>query len=264
MYPNETFAVASNEEAKLIQLPHKVCEYACPSVGLEDMYERATGRRLPDYVIMDLSMIGFMYLRQKNAPAPRMVFWGNGTGVPQHRFLEDVIGYTWSYHDGGSFENAFKAARNSIDHDQPVILGLLDMYHLPYFEKMYHRFHVPYHYVLLVGYDLAKEEIYVFDNSRPDVQTIPVRDLKGAWNVNSPGQSKKNAYTIVAFEPQPPDLETILRRGLKKRAGWMFNPPVGFMGLSGLRRFARDFANWPDELSPAALKASLESLAMFT
>lgn len=256
--------INSDPETALIELPHKVCEYACPSVGLEDLYELKSGVRLPDYLIMDLSMIGFMYISQKMAPAPRMVFWGNGTGKPLHSFLEDVVGYRWTISEGGGFKSAFAAVKDSIDHGQPVILGLLDMFHLPYFEKMYHRFHVPQHYVLAVGYDLEKEVVYALDNSRPEVQSIPLTDLKEAWNVNQPGQGKKNTYVIATFDSQPSNLETILRRGLRKRANWMFEPPVGFMGLPGLRRFTKEFSTWSSELAPNALKASLEHLAMFT
>ena len=248
----------------LLEMPHKVCEYACPSVGLEDMYEQKTGVRLPDYVVMDLSMIGFMYVRQEMAPIPRMVFWGNGTGKAQHRFLEDVIGYRWIFNEGNGFDTAFVAVKASIDADQPVILGLLDMFHLPYHQKMYHRFHVPQHYVLMVGYDLEKDCVYVLDNSRPQVQSLPLQDLKAAWNVNQPGQSKKNTYAVLSFDSQPASLETILRRGLKKRAAWMFDPPLDFMGLPGMCRFAQEFSTWESELSPQGFKASLEHLVMFT
>ena len=256
--------ISSGTTIKMLQLPHKVCEYACPSVGLEDMYEAKTGVRLPDYLVMDLSMLGFSYIRQKKAPTPKMVFWGNGTGKPQHQFLGDVMGYQWTMYEGGGYKPALQQVIDYVEKDQPVILGLLDMYHIPYFKGIYHRFHIPYHYVLMVGYDLDKEIIYVRDNSRAETMTIPLYDLKEAWNVNYPGLGKKNSYAVIGFNRQPSDLETILRRGLKKRALWMLNPPVRFMGLSGLRLLAGDFPGWDEQMAPDTFKACLEHLVMAT
>jgi hypothetical protein len=83
---------------KLIQLPHKTGEYTCPVNGIEDQYEWKTGTRMPDQILMLLSMYGFSYIQQKRAPAPRMVFWGAGAGRPQHEFLADVIGYQWTHY----------------------------------------------------------------------------------------------------------------------------------------------------------------------
>ncbi len=83
-----------------------------------------------------------------------MVFWGNGTGQPQHDLLADIIGlHVDIVQKTESFSTAWKQACESIDRGIPVILGLLDMFHLPYYPRFYHRIHIPQHYVLLVGYD---------------------------------------------------------------------------------------------------------------
>jgi hypothetical protein len=247
-----------------LQLPHKVAANACPINGLEDIYESKTSQRLPGYFLMDLSMTGFLYIKQKNAPNPRMVFWGNGTGRPQHDLLGDIMGYTWTFSEDTAFSSAWRQVCSSIDRGLPVILGLLDMYHLPYYPKFYHRMHIPQHYVLLVGYDLTKQEAYVQDNSLPEVQTVPLADLKEAWNVNNPGQGKKNTYCIPEFGSRIAPLEEIARLGLKKKAGLMIHPPVGFMGIKGMRKLAADIGNWTGELTPVQMKKCLSDLVMFT
>ena len=245
-------------------LPHKVAEYACPINGLEDQYEWKTGQRLPGYFLMDLSMIGFTYIRHKLAPTPRMVFWGNMTGRPQHELLADIIGYQWTYSEGKSFATAWKQACESIDRGLPVILGLLDMYHLPYYGHIYHRMHIPQHYVLLVGYDNELEVAFVQDNGLPEVQTIPLRDLKEAWNVNNPGQGKKNTLCILEFGDQIAPLAEIVEKGLKKKANLILNPPVGFAGIKGMRKLAGEITDWPAELNASQLKACLQHLVTFT
>lgn len=245
-------------------LPHKVLDYACPISGLEDQYEWKTGNRLPGYFLMDLSNIGFLYLRQKRAPAPRMVLWGDGMGKAQHQFLAEIVGYQWTMQEGKAFSTAWKSALKSLHEGTPVILGLLDMYHLPYYEKFYHRFHIPQHFVLLVGFDENTEEALVLDNSLPEIQRVPLSDLKPAWNVHNPGQGRPNTFYTLNFYQEIADLETIVHKGLKKRAGCFLSPPTGFMGIRGLEKAQKDCLSWFTDLTPGQLKNSLEFLATFT
>jgi hypothetical protein len=249
---------------KLINLPHTVTDFTCPVKGIEDMYEWKTGVRLPDYFLMPLSMIGFTYIKQQLAPAPRMVFWGNATGKSQHTFLGDVIGYRWTCMEGKSFKTTFGEAKACIDAGTPVIFGLLDMYHLPYYPKFYHNFHIPQHYVLLVGYDDNTQAAYVLDNGLAEVQTIPYPDLQSAWNVHIPGQGVRNTFFRLEFKDKIASQEEIARIGLLKRSEFVLNPPVKFMGISGLKRFAVEFSQWEAELTPQALQESLLHLVTFT
>jgi len=248
---------------QLINLPHKVCEYTCPINGIEDQYEWKTGVRLPDRLLLFLN-IGFTYIKQKRAPAPRMVFWGAGMGKPLYQFLSEIIGYQWTYSEGKGFKTAFQMAKDSIDRGVPAMLGLLDMYHLPYFKKFYHKVHIPQHYVLMVGYDEQKEVIYVQDNSRPEVQAVPYSDLKAAWNVHNPGQGIPNTLCLFEFNPQIATPLEIMRNGWRKRAQAVLNPPVSFAGIPGLHKFAREFPQWAEELEPSAYQESLRHLVMYT
>lgn len=247
-----------------IGLPHKVADYACPINGFEDQYEWKTGRRLPGYFLMDLSSIGFIYIRQKRAPAPRMVFWGNGMGRAQHEFLSDLIGYRYTCQEGKSFKTAWQTAKSSLAEGTPVIIGLLDMYHLPYYPKFYHRVHIPQHFVLLVGYDESREVALVQDNGLSEIQSVPLEDLRLAWNVNNPGQGKPNTLYILHFDEKITDLPEIVENGLKKRANLFLNPSSGMMGWRGMQRAQTDFSRWADELNETQWRESLRSLATFT
>ena len=248
----------------MIELPHKVLGYSCPINGLEDQYEWKTGVRLPGYCLMDLATLGFTYIKQKNAPAPRMVFWGNGMGKPLFNFLADVIGFEWSFTENKSFQSAWQSALNSLELGLPVILGQLDMYHLPYYPKFYHKIHIPQHYVLLVGTDDERKTALVQDNGLAGIQPIPLEDLKEAWNVRVPGQGKPNTLYTLKFNQRPADLEVIWRRALKKRARLFLEPPVGFLGLRGMKKAQKEISVWVDELDIQAWEESLRSLATFT
>jgi hypothetical protein len=247
-----------------ILMPHKVLDYACPINGLEDQYEWKTGVQLPGYFLMDVSNIGFHYLRHSLAPAPRMVMWGTGMGKGQHAFLSEIIGYTWTCHEGGSFDTAWRDVLAQLAQGKPVIIGLLDMYHLPYFEKFYHRFHIPQHFLQVVGFDETQDAALVQDNSLKAVQTVPLKDLRAAWNVNVPGQGKPYTRYHLAFNAAIAPLEEILHKSLKKRAQIHLHPEKGSMGIPGLRKAAQDVPAWREALNPEQLKASLMFLATFS
>lgn len=247
-----------------IDLPHKILDYSCPINGLEDQYEWKTGNRLPGFFLMDVSSIGFIYIKQLRAPAPRMTMWGSGMGKNQYEFLTDVIGFKVSQTAGKSFRSTWKIAKTQLDQGIPVIIGLVDMFHLPYYEKFYHRYHIPQHFLQLVGYDENTDSALVQDNSLPGIQSVPLNDFQPAWNVHNPGQGIPNTLYTFQFDQHIADISDIVHKGLKKRAQVVLNPPVGFMGIRGMRRMGADFAKWSKELTDSQLIESLRFLATFT
>lgn len=248
---------------KMLEVPHKVCATTCMVNGLEDLYEWHTGQRLPDYLFFHLSGLGtgFTYLKNKNALAPRITFWGNST-QRQYAALAGVVGFRWQVREGRGFPFSLQQVKELVDRGKPVVLGALDMFHLPYFEKFYHRFHIPIHYVLMVGYDDAG--VWVHDCDRPEAQRIPYRDLEQAWNVDVPGISLKNTFFVFQFGEDTPGIETIVTQGLQHCAEAMLKPPAGMFGVRGMRKLAEELPLWPQELNAAQLDASLRHLAEYT
>ncbi len=203
---------------KRIDLPHKVCGATCMINGLEDLYEHKTGVRLPDWFLIYMSgMAGFGYIKANPAPVPRFVGWG-ARPVDQYRTLADVVGFTWQMSEGRAFKTAWQQAKDYIDAGTPVILGAVDMFHLPYYEKFYHTYHIPIHYILLVGYDDDRQAALVQDCDRAAVQALPYADLRAAWDVHVPGLSKKHTLFAFTFSDHPADVPTIARRALAKKA----------------------------------------------
>ncbi|MFC1960462.1 BtrH N-terminal domain-containing protein [Chloroflexota bacterium] len=249
---------------KALHLPHKACDLTCMINPLEDMYEWKTGVHLPGRMLFFLSgMAGFTTIKQKHAPVPRMVITGART-KEQYTFLQDIVGFQWAMREGRSFDYTFKQAKTVIDDGNPVVLGALDMYHLPYYEKFYHRFHIPIHYILMVGYDDTAETILVHDCGCPEPQIIPYRDLALAWDVRTPGYSDRHTMFTFTFDEQIANVETIARTALARRADAMLNPPVSLFGIKAMRKLAREITAWPDELSPDQLDTCLRWFAEYT
>ncbi len=250
---------------KLIQLPHKVCGLTCMINGLEDLYEQKTGVRLPDWLFLHLSgLLGFVYIKNKQAPTQRMVFWGMQIAKYQYEALADVVGFQWQMMADRAFPYTLKRVKACMDQNVPAILGALDMYYLPYYDKFYHKIHVPIRHVLMVGYDDEQETVLVHDCDRAEVQSIPYADLEAAWNINIPGLGKKNTFYTFTLNEHVAEVETIARQGLLKRAVAMLEAPVSMLGLKGMRKLARELPHWPEELSAEQLDVSLRHLVEFT
>jgi hypothetical protein len=233
--------------------------------GLEDLYEHETGIRLPDWLLFHLSgLLGFVYIKNKNAPTPRMVFWGKQIAKYQYEALADVVGFTWQMMENRSFAFTLKRAKASIDQGVPALLGALDMYHLPYYDRFYHTFHIPIHHVLMVGYDDARAAVLAQDCDRAEVQAIPYADLEPAWDVTIPGMGKKNTFYTFAFNDQVADVETIARQGLLKRSSEMLKPPASMFGIKGMRKLVRELPRWSEELDAEHLDISLRHMAEYT
>jgi hypothetical protein len=232
--------------------------------GLEDMYEWKTGTRLPDYLLFLLGgMSGFSYIQNKNANPPKMVLWGPQMKL-MYEFLSDVIGYAWKYIENRSFNFTLGKAKECIDRSFPVILGALDMFHLTYYEKFYHRTHIPIHYVLMIGYDDNEQIAFINDCGKKETQKVSYNDLEKAMNVHVPGISLKNTIHGFKFNKDISDLKRIVFKGLKKKADYNLNPPVRFLGLPGIKKLSEEFPDWLEKLTKPQLKKCLMHFVEYT
>ncbi len=230
----------------MLTIPHRVCESTCFVNGLEDII----AWKGADYAKYLLPVVGgmasFAYLKFKAADPPKMVYWGNS---PKYllRDLSEVIGFKENIVEGRSFGSAFARMKEHIDAGTPVMVGAMDMYYLPYCSDIYHRQHVPIHYVLVVGYDDVAGTALVHDCALQGIQGIPYGEFEKSLDVKVPGMSKRN--TIRAFElPErvPTELE-VARRGFARKAEKMLDPPVKMFGIPAMRKLAEEVAEWGDK-----------------
>jgi hypothetical protein len=233
---------------KILALPHRVCKSTCFSNGLEDILEWQ-GERYMDYLIPVLGGMGeFSYLQFKNATPPHMVYWGANTKYLM-KDLQQIIGFEQTILENRAFPFTFSKIRGWIENDQPVVVGALDMYYLPYYSGIYHLRHIPIHYILVVGYDDETRQVFIQDCGCREIQTVSYAEFEKALNVNVPGMSKKN--TVRAFilpHPLPSELE-IAQKGLQFRANKMLHPPVRMFGIPAMRKLAKEISTWQDQAS---------------
>jgi Butirosin biosynthesis protein H, N-terminal/Domain of unknown function (DUF4872) len=241
-----------------LTIPHRPAHGMCPVNGIRDLLHGRAGRDWSNEFVHGLGLGGgFAYLRVNPADPPRQVYWGNAT-PRQHRYLAELFGAGYAELENRSFAFAWGRAREAVDAGTPPVLGPLDMFHLHFHEELYHRRHIPIHYLLLVGY--ADDAAYVHDTELQAVQEIPLGDLRAAWDVNVPGLGKRNRLVVLDMPTELPPAGEVIRRSIADECRTMLRPPVSMLGLPAMRKVAREIVHWSDELGHETAAACLRQV----
>jgi hypothetical protein len=247
---------------QLLNLPHRVIDYLCPVNGICDIYEWKTGERLPEELIF-YSRLGFQMISQKKANPPKMIFLSTSSiGRRQYEFFNSIIGFHIYSSEGKAFTTTLSEIKELIDNKIPVILFGLDMFYLPYHDKFYHMLHIPGHIILMVGYD--DKAVYVHDNSKEGIQTVPYEDLMSAWAKNYIGISKKNAYFGIDLTNNQLNVKEILKTAYQSMADDFINSPLSFSGMRGIDRFLKELSSWKDIYDKPVLESIYKNFIYFT
>jgi hypothetical protein len=250
---------------KLLTIPHHVDDYECMWNGIEDLYMQKSGEKMPHQFFFCLSGKGnFIYLKSNMGELKRRAAWGDGRTKQMYKEISDIVGFKYKHIEGRTFEYAMKVAKEQIDMGCPVVLGCLDMYCLNYYPKFYKEEHIPIHYVLMVGYDDDRENAYILDCGIESVQEISYELLKEAMNVETKGLSLKNTVCTIAFEKNLKSTVEIAKEGFYRKAKKMLESPVGFAGIRGMYKLAKEFLHWQEELTKEDYEAVLRNTIMFS
>ena len=239
-----------------ISLPHHPAGGLCIVNGIRDLIHWRTGRDWSNEFVYGLGQgSGFAYIKFKAAQPPRQVYWGMAT-PHQHEYLARLTCAGYTIKENRTFKFAWNKACEALEASKPPILGPLDMFYLPYYEQIYHKRHIPLHYVLLVGHDAQKA--YVHDTDKDDCQTIPLDELEQAWNVNAPAMGKKNRLVIFDFPEKLTASEELICRSIGDKCLAMLRPPMNMLGIPGMRKLAQEIRGWPEELGEQVAAACLQ------
>lgn len=247
----------------IIQLKHHMCDYTCMWNGIEDVFRERCQGDVPEWFLFCLSGLGEnVYLKHKDESLPRQLCVGDGRPGKIYGKIADIIGMRYKITGGVTPSYAMRAIKKQIDQNRPVVLGPLDMYHLPYL-KMYHRFHIPIHYVLMVGYDDEMSCCYVYDCGREALQTLPYEDLLKAWDIEKSSVGDKNGFIRFEFEKDIRGIDEIADICMKRKAESQLESGVSFVGTNALRKAADEFSGWERELTKEGYRNSLKNILMF-
>lgn len=250
-------------QKRSIPLGHHVDDYECMWNGIEDLYIRETGEKLPPSLFFILSAFGsFCYMKTPKSDLKRMIALGDGRTKQMYRFLAPIVGFEFKHYEYQSFEQALKKTKAEIDAGHPPVLGALDMYYLPYYSKLYHGEHIPFHYVLAVGYDDDRKCMNLLDCGREEVQTLPYDELRYAWDCRYPGLSKPNTVCAIRMNAVKNKYQ-IAKEALVKKGNLFLYPSAGFLGEKGFQKFIDELPRLKSELSKADYDKILSNMVIF-
>ncbi len=242
---------------------HHKDDYECMWNGIEDLYIRDTGQKLPPSFFFSLSSFGsFCYMKTNKAEIKRMVALGDGRTRQMYEFLAPIVGFDYKHYEYSSFDKALAKVKAEIDAGHPCVIGAIDMYYLAYYPKLYHETHIPLHYVLVVGYDDETQCIYLNDCGREETQLLSYEELRLAWDCSYSGLSKPNTVCTVRMQSQKNKYE-IAKEALAKKRELFLNPPTNFMGCRGFEKFVKDIPKWKKELVKEDYDKLLANMVMF-
>jgi hypothetical protein len=227
-------------------IPHRKSPGMCPVNGIRDLVEWRTDQNWSNEFVWGLGQGGgFAYLRFNAADPPRQVYTGIAT-PRQHRYLAELFGACFTEIENRAFKFSYSKAQEALDQGLPPVLGPLDMFHLPYYEGIYHTRHIPIHFVLLVG--LEDQKAYIQDTGTEELQAIPLEELRLAWDVNAPGLGKRNRLAVFDIPAHLPPVEVLIRKSIADQCRTMLYPPVSLVGIPAMEKIAREIPKWPVEL----------------
>lgn len=248
---------------KLINVEHHLDDYECMWNGIEDLYMNASGDNYPPSFFFVLSSFGsFCYMKTPKTKIKRLVALGDGRTKKMYESLAPIIDLSNKFLEYDSFEKALTKVKKEIDNGYPCVIGALDMYYLSYLPKLYQHEHIPFHYVMVIGYDEDKEIIYLNDCGRKEVQTLSFTNLKLAWNCQYPGLSKPNTICAIRLNTLK-DKYTIAKTALALKTESFLNPPVNFLGYKGFNKFISELPNWQNELTKQEYDDILFNMVQF-
>lgn len=246
---------------RLIEIKHHMCDGCCMWSGIEDIYVTKTGEEVPEAFFFALSSYGEnIYLKFHNLARPVMLSVCDGRTRKTYEKIKEELGLQYKISEGRTLEYALKSVKNEIDNGRSVILGPLDMYHLPYL-KMYHKVHIPMHYVLMVGYD--EECIFLYDCGRKDIQTLSYEELQRAWQIDKNEVGYKNGFIRFSLPDNLPGVFELAKACFKRKANEQLRTKPEFTGISALRKIAYDFPRWEEEMPQDVYRNALVGLTEF-
>lgn len=242
---------------------HHKDDYECMWNGIEDIYINKTKEKIPDQFFFAMSgFCGFAYIKINKADLKRIVLFGDGSTRQMYKFLSPIVGFKYHFIVCKTPEIALKKAKKEIDLGYPVVIGAFDMYYLEYYPKLYQKAHIPFHYFLMTGYDDELEKIYLYDCGKEERLELSYNNLFLGLNAEYKGLSKQNTICTIRMK-KPNSKKHIIKTALKKKANSFNNPPVGFLGIKGMKKLSNELPNWEKEIGKEETIKIIKNIVTF-
>ena len=207
---------------KIIEIKHHLSSGCCMCSGIEDLYATRTNQSIPEGLLLALgSFCETVFIKMNNSEKPYMFSANDAKPKTVYENLKEELGLDYKIIGGTTVKYAKKSIKKEIDEGNPVVLGPLDMFYLPYL-KMYHAEHIPIHYVMVTGYDEEKDCVLIYDCDPEEMIELAISDLELAWDIEKNGVGDKNGFIKIRLGDNLPDKYTLSCNCLLKKAERQF------------------------------------------
>jgi hypothetical protein len=211
----------------------------CESGTVATMLNNA-GMAITEPMIFGIgSGIFFGYFhRQRSFPFPTFIVRNRPGQIRKN--IEKRLGVrfqTFSFRDS---ESGMKALDDELERGQAVA-NQVDFFYMEYLPS-WERVHMNVHFMVVVG----KEDHHylVSDSYFPKVARLPEESLRKARFAGG-SMSPRGFMFYPAVIPTGIDYEKAVITGIRKACFNMLKIPVPFLGVKGIRQFARKLPEWP-------------------
>ena len=248
---------------RIIEIKHHLSSGCCMCSGIEDLYATRTNQSVPEGFLLALGSFGeTVFIKMNNSEKPYMFSANDARPKTVFENLKEELGLDYKIIGGTTVKYAKKSIKNEIDEGNPVVLGPLDMFYLPYL-KTYRVEHIPIHFVMMTGYDEEKNCVLIYDCDREDMIELAISDLELAWNIEKNGVGDKNGFIKIRLGDNLPDKYTLSRNCLLKKAERQFREKPNILGISAYEKIAKELPKWKKKFSVEDYRKALISITEY-
>lgn len=248
---------------RIIEIKHHLSSGCCMCSGIEDLYATRTNQSVPEGFLLALGSFGeTVFIKMNNSEKPYMFSANDARPKTVFENLKEELGLDYKIIGGTTVKYAKKSIKKEIDDGNPVVLGPLDMFYLPYL-KTYRVEHIPIHFVMMTGYDEEKNCVLIYDCDREDMIELAISDLELAWNIEKNGVGDKNGFIKIRLGDNLLDKYTLSRNCLLKKAERQFREKPNILGISAYEKIAKELPKWKKKFSVEDYRKALISITEY-
>jgi hypothetical protein len=223
---------------KEISFEHKMAAH-CESGTVTAQLNHA-GLEITEPMVFGIaSGIFFGYFESSNLPFPMFIVRNKPGSMRKN--ISKRLGVKFYAKDFRKPQKGIDELNRLLDEGQPVATQV-DFYYMEFLPE-FMRTHVNVHFVNIIG---KNENTYlVSDSYSRQKAELPVETLNKARFVGG-HMAPKGFLFYPTYIPENIDFNKAIIKGIKKAAHDMIKIPVPFIGIRGMRKFAKKITGWPE------------------
>jgi hypothetical protein len=223
---------------KEIDFEHKMAAH-CESGTVTALLNHA-GLEITEPMVFGIaSGIFFGYFESSNFSFPMFIVRNKPGSIRKN--IAKRLGvkfYTKSFRKS---EKGIEELDRLLEEGRPVATQV-DFYYMEYMPE-YTRTHMNVHFINVIG---KNEKNYLVSDSYYKEKAHLRQELLNKARFVGGHMAPKGFLFYPEYIPQDVDFETAIRKGIKKASHDMIKLPVPFVGVKGIRKFAKKVTGWPE------------------